>query len=699
MSLIYHSTYVQAPSVAPSTDSFGSTYQVRHRRVNLDGGVSLWSPVVATELPATITPQGYSDSDQLLRDEILVSDDFGVTWRVYPGGNVTGAQSVPAFDSGWATTNNQDTQNSVVTSLDFGEFSDTETPSKEVYVVNNGTPINNIKVNFIDLLAGSIATSYMGLLQVSILSTFEQSGVGSSNLYNQSFVWASPQVGLNNLELVLVTGGFVKLSVGFVNYPAPDGLASASISLGMELVANQRTYFLGFGSEWLAESYFVDQANYQANFLSATSSTNVVVGPYLVNLNGVLFTNFGDLNKVVAGADTGYQLLVTSTGDIKVVGSATSLLAGETLLATFDITGSDPWISNVEYATDIKPRDFGKAGGTVAEGRFVNIDSSGNLALVTLANQAVGISLKKDGYYASSGLARVQVSEAVSVGNRLSATTDGKGEVTVSGPVVVLEDGSTDDLVLCNIISIQGPALASVTASQVDVDDSGWTELGPANEVQTALDQTDLLLSGLAEKFTKKFQVFTASGTYTVPAKYVANTLKVTAVGGGAGGAGAGTIYGGGGGGGGGLVTSYPQGLSPGDNVTVTVGAGTAGTASTTTAITGANANNGGSSSFGVYASATGGEGGKGFFGGGDPGGGAGDFVSTLGPGGNGCILDGVQTQLGGAGAAGPGGKTIGDNATIPGGGGSGGGITGGVAQSGGNGFRGEVICEWLEYN
>jgi len=83
-------------------------------------------------------------------------------------------------------------------------------------------------------------------------------------------------------------------------------------------------------------------------------------------------------------------------------------------------------------------------------------------------------------------------------------------------------------------------------------------------------------------------QVFTSSGTFTVPAGITA--AKVTVIGGGGnGGNVTGTGASGGGGGGGGVSIEFVTGLTPGGTVTVTVG-GAAGT-----------------SSFGAFCSATGG--------------------------------------------------------------------------------------------
>lgn len=95
-------------------------------------------------------------------------------------------------------------------------------------------------------------------------------------------------------------------------------------------------------------------------------------------------------------------------------------------------------------------------------------------------------------------------------------------------------------------------------------------------------------------------QIFTSTGTFTVPAGVTA--VKVTVIGGGGGGgsvSGGNQYLGGGGGGGGGVAVKFITGLTPGSTITATVGGGGGASAS------------GGTSSFGAYCSATGGGGGS----------------------------------------------------------------------------------------
>jgi hypothetical protein len=105
-------------------------------------------------------------------------------------------------------------------------------------------------------------------------------------------------------------------------------------------------------------------------------------------------------------------------------------------------------------------------------------------------------------------------------------------------------------------------------------------------------------------------QVFTSSGTFTVPSGITA--VKVTVVGGGGGGgasSGGCSSGAGGGGGGGGTSIRYVTGLTPGGTVSVTVGAAGSGGSGAGGA--------GGASSFGAFATGNGGSGGgTGFAGG-----------------------------------------------------------------------------------
>lgn len=194
-------------------------------------------------------------------------------------------------------------------------------------------------------------------------------------------------------------------------------------------------------------------------------------------------------------------------------------------------------------------------------------------------------------------------------------------------------------------------------------------------------------------------QVFTASGTFTVPAGIT--SVEVEVWGGSGGSGGAGSTGGGAGGGGGGYARKLITGLTPGATIAITIGAG--GTAG---ASGGGNGGNGGTSSFGTYVSATGGNGGWGSSGtvvlvpGGSGVGGdeniAGGYAG--GPGSNGMS----SVESGGQGGAAPRGGLGGllawgvpNPGTAPGGAPGGGGSLSGPPNAGLEGTIGQCNVRW----
>jgi hypothetical protein len=254
------------------------------------------------------------------------------------------------------------------------------------------------------------------------------------------------------------------------------------------------------------------------------------------------------------------------------------------------------------------------------------------------------------------------------------------------------------------------PGAAALSGTQTTpAVDTGWVGL---YVVTVNYGQTAITVGSIAEATGAPFvrykvpalrpgfgamQVFTSSGTFVVPNGVTAVQVRVL---GGGGAAGYHSTLPGGGGGAGGEAFGIVTGLTAGQSIAVTVGAGGAAPSSQ------ASGNNGGTSSFGAFMSATGGTGGQGgtaanfAMAGGTGGAGVGGQVNR----GGSCGADSIAVASRGGDGGGPGngrassGPQPGLSATGYGGGGGGGGTSTGSSPTGypgGAGAPGIVIVSY----
>lgn len=260
-----------------------------------------------------------------------------------------------------------------------------------------------------------------------------------------------------------------------------------------------------------------------------------------------------------------------------------------------------------------------------------------------------------------------------------------------------LADGvvTTNKIADGNVTAIKLAANSVTTAKIVDANVTLAKLSATGTPSATTFLRGDNTWSGIA----RSAQVFTSNGTFTIPASVTA--VKVTVVGGGGGSGGAINSGASGGGGGGGTAIKWLTGLTPGNTITVTIGAaGTAGAATPTAGGAGGNSSissgtqtittvtaNGGSGSAAANAAA-----GAGASGGATTNGDAGvtgqrgvnGFYGNITPL---CII----IQIAGSG----GGSIVGPGGNNGAGTGYGAGAGGVVGSAGNAGTAGAVIFEW----
>jgi len=315
----------------------------------------------------------------------------------------------------------------------------------------------------------------------------------------------------------------------------------------------------------------------------------------LVYKNTTLLTLTTNYTVTINSNGTGYVTLTsaaTSSDNITIVGDraiqrATDFVTGGDLFAN---TLNDEFDSLVIFAQQVDEKADRSLKAPVTDPTDVNmvLPLKANRSNKYLGFDSDGNPVAVAGTSSTPGTMGSQNSNNVSItGGSITGITDlavadgGTGASTASGARTNLsaaQSGANSD-----ITSITGLTTA-LSASQ---GGTGITSVGTSGNVLIS-NGTAWTSSALPAALTGMYgQVFTSSGTFTIPSGVTA--VKVTVVGGGGNGGNAGAYSGAGGGGGGGVAIKYVTGLTAGGTVTVTVG-GIAGT-----------------SSFGAHCSATGG--------------------------------------------------------------------------------------------
>lgn len=453
MTIQFRTTQVSAPSTAPSLSIGGTGFYIRHRRVNLDGGVSLWSGATQfSGASATITPEGYGDSSQLLRDEFLYSTDDATYYIIPRTGSQTGAQTVTSFTPGsWAVAVNEDTQDSALTNLNFGTFSSSSSPFQRFYLVNAGLSVGSLTFNFIDAITTEVAANFSGLVQVELEGVFSQYSQAASTTDNDSFIWQAPPNNLNTFGVTFPSNGFAKIKVTLINFPT-GGLIENTVSLSMQVQENLRIFPLSYDSGWALNTFLHDpEKGFNFPFISVSNAgLTVTVAPFLVNVNGVAVGRFTS-SVFTLSAIGAISLTLSNTGVLQVWETGETIPDNLLTLATLTTIGTGGFISAISYSLGARPQQFGQVDPPITDmfGKFITINASNEAALTD--SNPVGIYIG-NGYFANGGSVLVATEDTVAIGDRLAVTTGGFATVAGTGTLVA-RTADYFGFVLCDFLA------------------------------------------------------------------------------------------------------------------------------------------------------------------------------------------------------------------------------------------------------
>lgn len=459
----------------------------------------------------------------------------------------------------------------------------------------------------------------------------------------------------------------------------------------------------------------------QGNTGGGTVSATVSPSTKQVNLTNIPIGGIGVVARIIyrtkAGGSTFYQLAQindnTTTSWTDNVADASLV----TVMPSTNTTGSR-FVGDGSGLTNLSiPVTYGPETGVA------------NAYVVTLTPAptayTAGMTIKFMAINANTGASTIDVNGLGVKSIKMEDGSNPAGGVIMAGAVVTVVYNGTN-------FQIDTNGLATHLADYATELVKGHIELATLSETATGADNTRAVHPlGLKTELSKKIfsQTFTENGTFTVPTGVNRVWISGTAAGGngGKGGDGADSTHvgggGGAGGGGGGIMEDYCVAVTPGEEISVTVGTGNTifggyrtlvkgGTGSTGSAgssggwtATGGAAGNGGSAGYaggrGAGGTASGEEGTNGYAGGGGGTGGSpgtGTYVGGGAGGGGGGYGAGSAGGAGGRGGAlsavgiaGSAGKGYGAG----GGGGGGGGANYATGGSGGNGAPGILIVRW----
>ena len=380
MTLTFRSSHVQTPSIAPSVSSGSGAYIFAHRRVNRLGRYSALSPVtVSSTFPVTLTPQSYADTNELIRDEFLVSDSGGAIWRIIPRtGSQLGSQTVTTYDVNWVVASIEDNQNLPVNAGDLGLFDADGSETFTMFVHNAGQNIGSLTANILNPANNTIYAELTNLVQISLQGVLVANGTGVYSTANNRVINWGISDSNNTFPLSLPTNAVAKFSIRLVNLPS-SGIANPSFDLNF--TADKRTATVSFDRNWLNNSLlFSPDIGFGFPILTnqGVSANQVIIKPFSFNFQGTAINNPLDRLFTVDNGDR--KVVVNRLGEISILQASAALTTNQIELVSFTISGST--VSNINYKVNFRPlivRNRVVTSGT--PGDFIRLNSSGNIVV------------------------------------------------------------------------------------------------------------------------------------------------------------------------------------------------------------------------------------------------------------------------------------------------------------------------------
>lgn len=436
---------------------------VKHRRISPNGYHTAASDTLMNvALPATLTPQGYTDTSQLLRDEFLMSDDSGVTWRIVPRltAPFTGPQVVDSFDTSWnIEADLSDNQLVSFTTIDFGTFSAGDEPTEPFWVYNDTTAdFTSLSFEVRNSDSGSLYNELANRIFFQIVGQLEQGVVGTGDLATTAATvvpWNPPPDSVNSAPIVLSGGQAAKCSLDLENFPS-TGLNSLALSANVEIMPNRTLFNLNTFGDWIAGTLWVTNSFPLPVIEDSSTAGNVTLKPFAFSVGSVAVVNWSD--RLFPSPSGTVRLEVLTNGQFQIVDNSDPIDTSIAWpVATFDFDGA--LVTNLNLVCGIRglsqfqtPADPPPTGQ-----RFVTVNGAGELVDSSDSGVPLGVSVpEQPGYYVQTGLVLVESGGSISVGDTVGSSASGQAVTSpsVARGIAISSASGSGEAVLVSLGSV-----------------------------------------------------------------------------------------------------------------------------------------------------------------------------------------------------------------------------------------------------